>query len=64
MSIQVGRMPSAIDDLHAGKIIILVDDIDRENEGNLSEPLKKTPPQIINFISTNSKRHKNKMARA
>jgi 3,4-dihydroxy-2-butanone 4-phosphate synthase len=35
MSIQLGRKPSVIDDFHAGKIIILVDDIDRENEGNL-----------------------------
>jgi 3,4-dihydroxy-2-butanone 4-phosphate synthase len=33
MSIQLGRMPSVIDDFHAGKIIILIDDIDRKNEG-------------------------------
>jgi 3,4-dihydroxy-2-butanone 4-phosphate synthase len=28
-------MPSVIDDLHAGKIFVLVDDTGRENEGNL-----------------------------
>jgi 3,4-dihydroxy-2-butanone 4-phosphate synthase len=35
MSIQVGWMPSVIDDLHAGKIIVLVGDEDRENKGDL-----------------------------
>jgi len=35
MSTQVGWKPSVIDDLHAVKIIVPVDDEDRENEGNL-----------------------------
>ena len=42
---------SAIDDLRAGKMVILVDDEDRENEGDLILAAEKVTPESINFMS-------------
>jgi 3,4-dihydroxy 2-butanone 4-phosphate synthase/GTP cyclohydrolase II len=41
----------AIDDIKAGKIVILVDDEDRENEGDLTIAAEKVTPEAINFMS-------------
>jgi 3,4-dihydroxy 2-butanone 4-phosphate synthase/GTP cyclohydrolase II len=41
----------AIDDIRQGKIIILVDDEDRENEGDLCMAAEKVTPEAINFMS-------------
>ncbi len=41
----------AIDDLVKGKMIILVDDEDRENEGDLCMAAEKVTPQAINFMA-------------
>ena len=41
----------AIADIQEGKMIILVDDQDRENEGDLVCAAEKTTPEIINFMS-------------
>ncbi len=40
----------AFDDLRSGKMIILVDDEDRENEGDLVVAAQHATPQIINFM--------------
>lgn len=40
----------AIDDIRAGKIIIVVDDEDRENEGDFICAAEKVTPDIINFM--------------
>jgi len=40
----------ALEDLRAGKMIILVDDEDRENEGDLVVAAQKITPEIINFM--------------
>ncbi len=42
---------SAIEDIRDGKMIILVDDEDRENEGDLVCAAEKTTPDIINFMA-------------
>ena len=42
----------AIDDLKAGKFIILVDDANRENEGDLVFPAQNVTPEVINFYET------------
>lgn len=42
---------SAIEDLKQGKIIIVVDDEDRENEGDFIAVAEKTTPEVINFMS-------------
>lgn len=41
----------AIEAVRAGKIIIIVDDEDRENEGDLMVAAEKVTPDIINFMS-------------
>jgi len=43
---------TAIDDLKKGKMIILVDDEDRENEGDLVIAAEKVTPEVINFMVT------------
>ena len=44
-------LEKAIDDIKAGKMIILVDDADRENEGDLCCAAEKVTPEIINFMA-------------
>jgi len=41
----------AIDDIRSGKMVILVDDEDRENEGDLTIAAEKVTPEIINFMA-------------
>ena len=42
----------AIQDLRDGKLVILVDDEDRENEGDLIIAAEKVTPGAINFMAT------------
>jgi len=51
MDIQFDTIESAIEDIKQGKMIILVDDEDRENEGDLMVAAEKTTPEIINFMA-------------
>jgi 3,4-dihydroxy 2-butanone 4-phosphate synthase/GTP cyclohydrolase II len=41
---------SAIEALRAGRMIIVVDDEDRENEGDLTMAASKVTPEAINFM--------------
>ncbi|HBU05197.1 MAG TPA: bifunctional 3,4-dihydroxy-2-butanone-4-phosphate synthase/GTP cyclohydrolase II, partial [Nitrospiraceae bacterium] len=41
----------AIDDIAKGKMVILVDDEDRENEGDLCMAAEKITPEAINFMA-------------
>src|SRR5260221_14665937 len=41
----------AVDDIRAGKIVIVVDDEDRENEGDLTIAAEKVTPEAINFMA-------------
>src|SRR5512136_3231731 len=41
----------AIDDINKGKMVILVDDEDRENEGDLTMAAEKVTPEAINFMA-------------
>jgi len=47
----IKRVENAIEDFKAGKMLILVDDEDRENEGDLISAAEKTTPEIINFMA-------------
>lgn len=47
----LNTVDEAIDELRAGKCIIVVDDEDRENEGDLICAAEKVTPDIINFMS-------------
>ena len=49
---RMGRIPDAIANLKAGKFVILVDDMNRENEGDLIFPAQNVTPEIINFYET------------
>src|SRR3954468_13428458 len=42
---------SAIDDIRRGKMVIVVDDEDRENEGDFIIAANKVTPEVINFMS-------------
>lgn len=44
-----------IDDLRQGKMIILMDDEDRENEGDIIVAAEKVTPEIINFMVTEAR---------
>jgi 3,4-dihydroxy 2-butanone 4-phosphate synthase/GTP cyclohydrolase II len=43
-------IPEIIEELKAGKMIVLVDDEDRENEGDLIIPAEKVSPAAVNFM--------------
>ena len=45
----------AIEDIRKGKVIIVVDDEDRENEGDFICAAESITPEIINFMATNGK---------
>lgn len=49
------KIEAAIDDLKAGKLVIVVDDEDRENEGDFVGLADKVTPEMINFMITHGK---------
>ena len=49
------RVQRAVADIAAGKMVILVDDEDRENEGDLVVAAEKVTPEIINFMATHAR---------
>jgi 3,4-dihydroxy 2-butanone 4-phosphate synthase/GTP cyclohydrolase II len=48
-------IPEAIEELKAGKMIIVVDDPDRENEGDLIMAGEKCTPEAMNFLITHGR---------
>ncbi|WP_223066593.1 bifunctional 3,4-dihydroxy-2-butanone-4-phosphate synthase/GTP cyclohydrolase II [Paenibacillus caui] len=51
-SIKLDRIEEALQDLKQGKAVIVVDDEDRENEGDIVALAEKATPEIINFMIT------------
>ena len=47
----LATIPEAIEDIKAGKFVIIVDDEDRENEGDLVMAAEKVTPEAINFMA-------------
>ncbi|HVX27483.1 MAG TPA: bifunctional 3,4-dihydroxy-2-butanone-4-phosphate synthase/GTP cyclohydrolase II [Parafilimonas sp.] len=47
----LNSIESAIEDIKQGKLVIVVDDEDRENEGDFITAAKNVTPEIINFMS-------------
>jgi len=47
----LSKIESAISDFKKGKIIIVVDDEDRENEGDMIFSAQKSTPELVNFLS-------------
>ncbi|MES2827246.1 MAG: bifunctional 3,4-dihydroxy-2-butanone-4-phosphate synthase/GTP cyclohydrolase II [Bacteroidota bacterium] len=52
MGIELNAIEDAIADLKAGKVIIVVDDEDRENEGDFVTTASNATPEVINFMAT------------
>lgn len=51
MEIKLNTIAEAIEEIKAGKIIIVVDDEDRENEGDFITAARNVTPEVINFMS-------------
>ena len=47
----VSPIEEAIQDIRQGKIVVLVDDEDRENEGDLTMAAERVTPELINFMA-------------
>lgn len=54
-SIQLNTIEEAIEDIKNGKVIIVVDDQDRENEGDFVAAAEKATPEMINFMATHGR---------
>ncbi len=48
-------IPEAIEEICAGRIVVVVDDEDRENEGDLTIAAEKVTPEIVNFMATHGR---------
>ena len=48
-------IPEAVDELRDGRMIIVVDDEDRENEGDLTIAAESITPELINFMATHGR---------
>ncbi len=54
-STQLNTIEEAINDIRNGKVIIVVDDENRENEGDFLAAAEKTTPEMINFMATHGR---------
>ncbi|TWI00572.1 3,4-dihydroxy 2-butanone 4-phosphate synthase/GTP cyclohydrolase II [Flavobacterium tiangeerense] len=54
-TIQLNTIEEAIEDIRQGKIIIVVDDEDRENEGDFLAAAEMVTPEMINFMATHGR---------
>jgi len=49
------RVEKAIEDIRAGRMVILIDDEDRENEGDLTMAASMVTPEAVNFMATHGR---------
>ena len=54
-TIQLNTIEEAIEDIRQGKVIIVVDDEDRENEGDFLAAAELVTPEMINFMATHGR---------
>jgi len=52
---RLNTIEEAIEDIREGKVIIVVDDEDRENEGDFIVAAEKITPEIVNFMATHGR---------
>jgi len=52
---QLNTIEEAIQDIKDGKVIIVVDDEDRENEGDFLAAAEKVTPEMVNFMATHGR---------
>ncbi len=55
IQIQLNTITEAIEDIRNGKVIIVVDDENRENEGDFVAAAEKVTPEMINFMATHGR---------
>ena len=55
MAVEFSEIREVLEDLRRGKMIVLVDSEDRENEGDLVCAAEKVTPEIINFMATHGR---------
>jgi 3,4-dihydroxy 2-butanone 4-phosphate synthase/GTP cyclohydrolase II len=55
MSSKLNTIEEAIDDIRKGKVVIVVDDEDRENEGDFLTAARNATPEVINFMATHGR---------
>jgi len=44
-------VPTAVEEIRAGRMVVVIDDEDRENEGDLTLAAEKVTPELINFMA-------------
>ncbi|MGA0445161.1 MAG: 3,4-dihydroxy-2-butanone-4-phosphate synthase, partial [Flavobacteriaceae bacterium] len=54
-TIQLDSISSAIEAIKKGEVIIVVDDANRENEGDFITAAEKITPEMINFMATHGR---------
>lgn len=54
-TIVLNTIEEAIEDIRQGKVIIVVDDEDRENEGDFLAAAEKITPEMVNFMATHGR---------
>ena len=55
MKFRLNTIEEAIEEIRNGKVIIVVDDEDRENEGDFLTAARNTTPEIVNFMATHGR---------
>ena len=55
MEIKLNAIEDAVADIKAGKVVIVVDDEDRENEGDFLTAAGNATPEVINFMATHGR---------
>jgi len=55
MEFTLNTIEEAIEDIQQGKVIIVVDDEDRENEGDFLTAARNVTPEVINFMATHGR---------
>jgi len=55
MSFKLNTIEEAIEDIKNGKVIIVVDDENRENEGDFLTAARNATPEVINFMATHGR---------
>ncbi len=55
MGVKLNTIEEAIEDIKLGKVVIVVDDEDRENEGDFITAARNATPEVINFMAAHGR---------
>ncbi|MCC7302994.1 MAG: 3,4-dihydroxy-2-butanone-4-phosphate synthase, partial [Bacteroidia bacterium] len=54
-TLRLNRIEDALEDIRSGKVVIVVDDEDRENEGDFVAAARHVTPEVVNFMATHGR---------